>query len=183
MRVFVAIDLPDAARAALEEVQDDLPTGRLLAPETFHLTLSFLDEQPQHVIAAVDEELATIRFTPFPLVLRGVDVFGGKRPKVLWVGVGAQPELGALREKIRRAVARAGLELPRERFRPHVTLAGFRGEMRGGELARLAGFLGHHAGFAASPFQVDGFRLFRSTLSPDGAVHETLALYQAPSRA
>ena len=183
MRAFVAVDLPDVARDALQAVQDDLPVGRLMAPETLHVTLGFLGDQPQHVIAAVDEELATIRFAPFRLILQGLDTFGGKQPKLLWAGVAAEPKLAALRDQVRRAIASAGLELPRERFRPHVTLARFRGDMRGSELERLAGFLGHHAGFSAAPFLVDRFNLYRSVLLPEGAVHETLAVYAAPSRA
>ena len=177
MRIFAAIDLPDPARDALEALQSDLPVGRLMAPETFHLTLCFLDEQPQHVAAAVHEELATIRFEPFPLILRGVDTFGGMQPRLLWASVAPQPALKVLREKVRSAIVRAGLELPRARFRPHVTLARFGGELRGEEMARLGGFLAHHAGFAAAPFAVERFTLYRSLLHPDGAVHEALAEY------
>lgn len=181
MRIFVAIDLPEAARHALEILQDDLPVGRPMAPETFHLTLSFLDEQPSHVVSAVHEELATIRFDPFPLILSGLDTFGGGKPKLLWAGVAPQPALSALHRKVRGAAARAGLEMPRARFRPHVTLARFRGDLRGEELAKLGGFLAHHAGFVVDAFQARGFTLFQSVLGPGGATHEALADYPARS--
>lgn len=179
MRVFVAIDLPDNVRDALADVQNDLPVGRAMAAETFHLTLSFLDEQPRHVVSSVDRNLAEIRFDPFPLCLRGLDTFGGKRPKLLWVGVAAAPALRALRDKVQRAAVRAGLDMPRTRFRPHVTLARFHGNMRGDAFSRLSGFMAHHGGFATQEFTVDRFVLFRSILSADGAVHQQLATYPA----
>ena len=63
MRSFVAIDLPEAAREALERLQDDLPVGRPLAPETFHLTLAFLclantdaaDPRPNFLFVVADD--------------------------------------------------------------------------------------------------------------------------------
>lgn len=177
LRAFIAIDLPDGARDALEQLQDDLPVGRLMAPETFHLTLAFLGEQPVAAVEAVHGALGALHAAPFTMALRGVDVFGGAAPKVLWVGVRKSPGLSALRDRVRRAVASAGIELPRERFRPHVTLARFKGRMRGDELEKLRGFLACHAGFAVPEFQVTGFTLFRSILQEDGALHESLADY------
>lgn len=180
IRAFVAVDVPDEARDALEMLQDDLPVGRLMAPETLHLTLAFLGDQPGTMLEAVHEALGEVAAEPFPLVLHGVEVFGGKSPKVLWVGARAQTALGALRERVRRAVAGAGVELPRARFRPHVTLARFNGTLRGDEADKLRGFLAHHADFGVGPFTVDRFYLYRSVLHREGAVHEVLAEYPLP---
>ncbi|MCG6901438.1 MAG: RNA 2',3'-cyclic phosphodiesterase [Rhodobacter sp.] len=179
MRSFVAIDVPDDICAALELLQDDLPVGRLTVPGTFHLTLAFLDDQPQHLIEAVHEQLALIRFEPFDVQLRGVDIFGGREPRLLWSGVAPQPGLGALRHRVRRACADAGVKLRREKFRPHVTLARFSRRMAPDDLARVAGFLTHHAGFECAAFPVDRYALYRSTLTPVGAVHEMLQDYPA----
>jgi len=177
IRAFVAIDMPDDAREALEQLQDDLPVGRLMDPETFHLTLAFLGDQPNEVMEAVHQGLSDLKVEPIDLCLRGVDVFGSKAPKLLYAGADATPSLVGLRDKVRRAVVHAGVELPRERFRPHVTLARFRGRPRGDELEKLRGFLAFHAGFTLPPFQVRQFTLYRSHLHGDGAVHEVLAEY------
>ncbi len=177
MRAFVAIDMPDDVREALETVQAELPVGRLMAPETFHLTLAFLDDQPPAVLEAVHDGLAALEAAPFELQLRGVDVFGGARPRVLWAGAGATPPLAALRERVRRAVLAAGVDLPRERFRPHVTLARFGHRLDRGEAARLAGFLADLGAASLPGFRVEAFQLYRSSLGPGGAVHEVLAEY------
>ncbi len=177
MRAFVAIDLPDATLAALEALQDDLPVGRLMAPETLHITLAFLGDQPQAVLEVLHGELGAVAATPFRIALRGVDLFGGKAPRLVWAGVAPSPALTELRNRIRRAAAEAGIELPRERFRPHVTLARFPPQLRGDQPDKLAGFLTRNGGFATEPFEVKGFTLFHSVLHSDGAVHDPLADY------
>ncbi len=177
MRAFVAIDLPDEVRSVLEDVQDDVPVGRLMTPETLHLTLAFLGEQPRDLLAAVDEELARIRAASFEVQLHGLGTFGNRRPSVLWAGVKPQPALGALRERVRGAVRRAGLELPRERFRPHVTLARFSARVGAEELERLRRFLERFGDVGLPGFEVKKVTLFHSRWLSDGAVHDVLEEY------
>ncbi len=177
MRVFLAIDLPDEVRSALEELQDDLPVGRIMAPETLHLTLCFLGEQDASVLGAVDEEMRRLKGAAFDLRIAGVGTFGGRVPRVLWAGVRDCPELVALQGRVRAGCVRAGVELRRERFRPHVTLARFGQDFSAGELERVAGFLAHHARFEAPVFRVEELVLFESVLHPEGAEHRVLEGY------
>jgi 2'-5' RNA ligase len=177
MRCFVAIDLPDEARAALEAVQDQLRVGRVSDPETLHLTLAFLGEQPDAALEEMHLALEAMRAAPFTLQLRGLGTFGGRSPRVLWAGVEPQPALRALHEKVRGAAHVAGIELPRERFRPHVTIARFGERLQPGELDKLTGFLSRFEQFPAPPFEVEEVVLFRSILHRDGAIHEPLEAY------
>jgi 2'-5' RNA ligase len=71
----------------------------------------------------------------------------------------------------------AGLVLPRERFRPHVTLARFQRGLRLQDIETLRRFLNTYSGFPAEPFRVAEFSLFQSRLTPDGALHDRLADY------
>src|SRR5262249_45643969 len=98
LRLFIAIELPDTAIRALENVQDrvrQIDTERAIrwgSGDGFHLTLKFLGEAP-------DERLSTIRGTlidavreskiaPFGLSIDGLggfpDVFA---PRTVWAGV------------------------------------------------------------------------------------------------
>jgi len=81
-----------------------------------------------------------------------------------------------LRKKVRAAARGAGIDLPRERFRPHVTLARF-SRSKPVDMGRLTAFLGAYGGFRAGPFAVDRFCLYRSTLTPEGPVYDVLADY------
>jgi len=177
VRAFLAIDLPEPVLEALETLQDDLRVGRIMDPGTLHLTLAFLGEQPESMIAEVHQALTGLDTFTFDLTVQGLGTFGSRQPAVLWAGIAPQPALTALRDRVRRLVRGAGLELQRERFRPHVTLARIRRGLRHGELVELQRFLTDHAAFAVEPFQVDRVTLFQSILSPDGARHEVLAEY------
>ena len=177
MRGFVAIDLPEPVLDTLESLQDDLAVGRPMARETLHLTLAFLGERDDAALAAVHEERTGLAAGTFELTRRGGGMSGGRRPRVLWAGVGHQPALGALRDRVRRAVRRAGIELPRERFRPHVTIARFGPHPHRDELRKIEEFLERNGSFRADPFAVGQVTLFRSVLHRNGAVHEPLAVY------
>ncbi len=177
MRVFVAIDLPDAVRDVLEDLQEHLPVGRLMDPETFHLTLAFLDEQPRETVVTVHEALDALRAEPVTVQLQGLGTFGSKSPMVLWAGVAPNPGLSRLRGKVRSAVRLAGIDLPRERFRPHVTLARFGARVEGAALEKLRLFLDRFGAAPMPQFTASRITLFSSHLRADGARHDSLAEY------
>jgi len=177
MRLFAAIDLPEDQAEMLEALQDDLKVGRKMDPETFHLTLAFFDEQPIQAAQDLHVELEGIRAMPFELTLAGFDVFEGAGPQVLFAGIADPAPLAALNTRIRSAARAAGIEMPRTRFRPHVTIARFGKRMAAEEVESLRRFLARNAGFRAPAFTVEDFVLFESILGPGGARHEELARY------
>jgi 2'-5' RNA ligase len=176
MRAFVAIDLPDRVRTALEAVQERLPLGRAVDPDQMHLTLAFLGEQPDDLIETAHQALEGIRLPPFELHLQGLGTFGDRQPTVLWAGVRDPGPVKALHDRILPALHGAGIVLERRRFRPHVTLARF-DRTATADHERLATFLARWNGFPSPPFLVEDFGLWRSTLLKAGAVHEELARY------
>lgn len=177
MRAFVAIDLPFAAQQALEAVQEQLPVGYLTDPDQFHLTLAFLDEQPEAVLEELHHELEKVRVPPFEMQLRGLGTFGKKSPKVIWAGVAPEPALEMLRDKVRSAARVAGIELKRERFKPHVTLARFGDRIDPLDLEKLRVFLERWQQYPAPPFEVTEFTLYRSIPGKGGPVYDPLAEY------
>lgn len=176
MRAFVGLPLPDAALDALERLQEGLTVGRHVPAANMHLTLAFLDDQPEAALQALHQLLAEIRVPPLTLTFSGLDALGGKLPRVLAAGVQKTPELTRLRDRVRGACRSAGIELPRERFRPHVTLARFPRHLEEGQAEKIARFLSGAAGFRLQ-CEADAFALFQSTLAPDGARYDVLAEY------
>ncbi|MGO4917231.1 RNA 2',3'-cyclic phosphodiesterase [Pseudogemmobacter sp. W21_MBD1_M6] len=177
MRAFLAIDLPDPVTDALVDLQETLPLDCQTQADNFHLTLAFLGEQPERMIEDIHDAMREVNAPTLELELAGLDTFGDPYPKVLFVDVAKNTALERLHHKIRGAIRDAGLQLARERFRPHVTLARFRRRMPQADLERLRIFLLHHARFRLEPITVEGFSLYRSILHPDGAIHEKLAHY------
>lgn len=167
---------------ALLDVQAALEVGRPVDPETWHLTLAFLGDQPEAVLEHLHERLSDLTFEPFDMRIRGIDIFGGRTPSVLFAGVERSDPLVALRRKLRAAVRAAGIELPRERFRPHVTLARFRKRLTVLEMQRIAGVLEAWGDIDAGSLPVRHVTLFRSQLGAAGPVYAPLAEYPPDRR-
>lgn len=174
-RAFVALALPERVQSGLARILEDLRVGRVVDEENLHLTLLFLDEQDDAALEEVHDTLSAIAEPAFDLTLSGLGTFGGARPRTLWLGVRSEPRLMDLQRSVARAARSAGLDLPRRRFVPHVTLSRLRdGE---GATAPFTRFVNAHAGLTLPAFAVREFALFSSTLRSDGPVYEELAAY------
>lgn len=178
MRAFVALELPDALRVALSSVQDRLDIGksggRAVDEDQMHLTLVFLDDQPEHVLADLHGELDRTRWPAVTLVPQGLGTFGGDRVHSVWAGMARDPVLDALQAKVAQAARMAGIDVPRRRFVPHVTLARFGAQ--GAPSAFNAG-VAALSGWSAPSVAVERMALMRSHLGKGGSVYEVLAEY------
>lgn len=181
MRLFLAIALPEEVKDDLASVQGDLTVGRKMDPDTFHLTLAFLGEQDEAFAEELDLEMQGLAARGFELTLAGFDTFGGATPAVLFAGVAEAGPVTELHRAVRRKVRAAGLELDRERFRPHVTVARFRKRLSPEALEGIRMFLARNAGYRGEAFPVRDVVLYESALSGDGAVHTELARYPLAS--
>lgn len=177
MRAFVAIALPDEIQTALERVQSMLPVGRPVPADNMHLTLAFLDDQPESRLRDLHDELAEIALPAFDLVLDGLGCFGGAEPRALFANIRPCDALTRLRRAVLGGARKSAITLPRERFHPHVTLARFSGVLSSGGQGQLQGFLTAQAAFTLPPFTVSEFSLLESVLRPKGAQHIELATY------
>lgn len=177
MRAFVSVILPDEVRAALAELQAGLRLGRPVPEDNLHLTLAFLDDQPEGVLADLHDGLSVLHAKAPKLRLSGLDLLGGLNPKLLFGSIDTNPVLKTLRERVLSEVRAAGINLKRERFRPHVTLVRFRYGMRFEDQEKLRRFIQEVGAFTLPPFVPVTFGLYGSTLRPDGAEHELLAEY------
>ena len=120
MRLFIAIPLDGALRAAVQSVQDDFRRcgvrGNYTKAENLHLTLAFIGEHPD--ADGVLEVLDAVPFAPFELRLEGIGAFGD----LWWLGLRDDPGLAANVRALRHALADADIPFDRKRFTPHITL-------------------------------------------------------------
>jgi 2'-5' RNA ligase len=173
LRLFVGIEFPPELRLRLSLLSTSIPGAKWVDPGNFHLTLRFIGEVGGDVAADIDDALGRLRARRFTLQLAGTGVFGGDRPRALWVGVECQPELVSLRGKIEQALIRIGLDPEPRKFAPHVTLA----RLRDPALDMLAEFLAANAQFRAPPLPVEHFSLIASFLTKAGSIYEDQADY------
>lgn len=167
IRLFAGITLPDEQRQQLAEIQSGIKDARWVAAESLHVTLRFIGEIDEDVAKRLSTNLGEVTSAPFELTLNELGTFG-RPPYSVWAGVEDAPSgtLAHLQASIESVLVRAGEEPEGRKFSPHVTLARFR---KSDNTASLAPYLKTHAGFALSPFTVNGFTLFESRLSHKGA--------------
>lgn len=178
MRLFVAVNLPSDLRERLAAVQDRL--RRALADvswvraENIHATLKFLGETEEKRLDRIHPALAEVArgSAPFTVSVSGLGSFGGRIPRVVWVGLekGAEP-LSHLAKQVETALARVGFPKEKRGFTAHLTL----GRVRSPKNAEA--LLAALAEGEAGPFgnvEVTQFELMRSELRPTGSVYTVL---------
>jgi 2'-5' RNA ligase len=182
VRLFVAINLPDAMRQDILRVVE--PLRRLGLPVKWvdatgiHLTLKFLGEVSAPRVGELSAAVARAagRARAFTLPVGGFGAFPSEaHARVVWVGCEAVPALELLQHDVEREFAALGFPLEGRPFRPHLTLGRANRQARGGvphltePLARLV----YHGEVV-----VRSVELMESRLAPTGA-HYT-ACHSAP---
>lgn len=160
LRVFAALPLPeDIADEACALMDEQVPGANWRPPENLHVTLAFYGDLDEPVIEELDHELAAIAPARFELELAGAGHFGKAQPSALWLGVAENPALTDLARRCRKAGLRAGVEMERRNYLPHLTLAYLSGSV---DPVRVQRFEQRNALFRSQPFTADRFHLYSS---------------------
>jgi 2'-5' RNA ligase len=175
MRAFLAIPMPEETADAMAAVQARLPSGRAVPEENLHLTLTFLGDVGEDVLAEIDEALTATRLPVAEIAFGGLDTFAEMERGLVFVTVEPDEGLTTLQAKVERIARMAGADIPRRRFRPHVTLVRSNRQPKGLARDRTAAALGQ-------PVDIPGFTatelvLYSSTLGAGGARHDVLETY------
>ena len=175
MRLFVALDLPDAMRERLTRLSGSLAGARWIPPANLHLTLRFIGEVDRVAAEEIDHALAAIRAPRFALALSGTGLFerSGKVHS-LWAGVARSEPLERLHAKVETALQRIGLPPERKRFQPHVSLA--RVDAVAGPA--IASWIQSHNLLRSDCVAVTHFTLFSSLLGKEQAVYHAEVDYE-----
>ncbi|MCS7221811.1 MAG: RNA 2',3'-cyclic phosphodiesterase [Anaerolineae bacterium] len=184
LRTFIAIELDEAARAALGMVQDELkprvPRGsvRWVDPAGIHLTLKFLGETPVTRLPEIEAALrmACAPFSTLDLIVEGRGCFPNfRRPNVIWVAVRDRGNaLTRLQRAIEEHLAPLGWPPEGRPFRPHLTLGRVNRGLRPDERAAVGAAVEAFEVEQIAMIHVTGVSLMRSDLRPTGAVYTRL---------
>ena len=166
LRLFVALELPEAARAALVAFRDaaaDPGVWRPVPDEALHLTLAFLGRRPAGEVAIVSSVLHEAAEAAPRLRLAGSLLLPPRRARVLCASL-ADPDgtLTDLQSRVSDELTAAGVYTPEKRpFRAHATVARLRPRARA---PRSGPGAPEPLEFAGGPLT-----LFESRLHPHGA--------------
>ena len=128
MRLFIALDIDDAIRERITRFVDGVrnfaPEARWVRPESLHITLKFIGEQPDAAVEKIKKELACVSAGATEITFRGYGFFPTpKSARVFWIGMEAGPQLTALAAAIDDKMASLGIPKEDRAFSPHLTLA------------------------------------------------------------
>jgi 2'-5' RNA ligase len=174
MRLFVALEMPAAARAALAAFRDaaaDPQVWRPVPDEKLHLTLAFLGNRPDGDVGVCEQVLRSTVSAPAPrLRLTSPLLLPPRGARVLCADVADEDgRLAEAQAAVSAGLARAAVYVPEKRpFRSHVTVARLQ---RGARPPRgLSGLPD------PEPLEFEGeyVTLFRSQLHPKGSLYEPL---------
>ena len=183
IRVFIALDISDAARSSLSGAIDGLkaaiPRGvRWVDPRGIHLTLKFLGDIDPGRTDGILESMRRVGrdVSGFSLRLAGLGVFPNQRqPRVLWAGVvGDLDSLAGVQSHVEEAMVELGFTRERRGFNPHLTIGRVRDVVSASERKKIGTSVTSCSLDPTEPWRAETMYLIQSTLTPDGALYDVL---------
>ena len=178
-RLFVGISLPDHVKLRVGRLRRGFPHFRWVPEGNLHLTLRYIGEVDVPLAARIEEILRSIRVEPFILPVKGTGCFPRRGPpRILWVGCHrGHPRLFQLHKRIEDSLLSMGIEAESRAYHPHVTIA----RTAKAKPGAVKQFIHDHRDFETAPFKVEGFTLFSSVLSTQGAAYTREASFSFPT--
>jgi len=193
MRLFVALDIDKPIRERILRFVDGVlpfaPDARWVKPESMHVTLKFIGEQPDVALPSIKQALQQISAASININFRGYGFFPNpKSARVFWVGIESGPELAVLASAVDQSLSTLAIPKEERTFSPHLTLArsaGGSGSPRRNKTDKpnpVFQILQNR--LAALPIPEFGtmtsreFFLYESQLSPKGSKYTKLARFE-----
>ena len=126
MRLFIAINFPDAIKEVISEVRDSIRVGALHGNfsfnENLHLTLVFLGECNPQQVNVVKTVIDNIGFADFTLALNKVSYFKRDGGNTWWIGLKESKPLSDLQADLCNSLEEKGVMLENRKYAPHITI-------------------------------------------------------------
>ena len=182
IRTFLAIELPEEIKAQIGNIQNRLKTTvkgvRWTKLEGIHLTLKFFGNVSENDIANISKvvEKNTVDARPLTLNVSTIGTFPNlRRPRVLWFGIsGSVERLSDLQNEIEKDLESIGFQRENRAFRAHLTLGRVKSPK---EVKGLSEIIKNEESYDAGSFKAYGLTLFKSDLTPQGAIYTKLTYF------
>jgi len=185
VRLYVALEIPTAVRGNLAALIEELRAAdaaaaknkaRWVRPENLHVTLKFIRNVDAGKLEAIRAVLGEVRTGgDVELRFRGVGFFPNeKRPRVLWAGIAASPNLAPLAAEIDARLEKLGIARETREYAPHLTLARFDPP---GISEKLRAAAQENATREFGAVRTGEFHLFESKTRPTGAEYTRLSSF------
>jgi RNA 2',3'-cyclic 3'-phosphodiesterase len=183
IRAFIAINLSPEIYTNLEKLVSQVKQRlqgnpiRWVAVDHIHLTLKFLGDVSVSNLNILTELIQTeaSQLQEFEISVGKIGAFPSvHRPRVIWVGVEAPPNLFDLQRKLEIGTSRLGYMREERKFSPHLTIGRIPRNANSDSVSKVSKLLSEiKIGYLGAACIRD-VHLFRSDLHPGGAVYTKL---------
>jgi len=183
-RLFIALDLPQAIRQAVAELQERLREVEnhkglhanwnitWTRQEGMHLTLKFLGEVEGKKVPGIQAVLTEVGrvFRPITIQIKGLGAFPSSRaPRVVWLGIEeSKGELDRLQKRLDELLAPLGFLPEAREFHPHLTLGRVKSPNGRDSLVKA---LEDQKTVRLGEWRLEELDLMQSTLQHGGAIY------------
>lgn len=177
MRLFVALDIPEAVRENLAGMRRDFPSVgsqlRWVPPQNFHVTLKFIGSVPPEKLSPIIEALRRVSLVDrVQLHIRGVGwLVNAKTGVILFATMEDSKPLTALATAIDQQLERLGFTPENRTFMPHLTLVRASRDLPASSQTALRELAEQHRQYDFGSVTPKEFHLMQSTTLPTGAIY------------
>lgn len=177
MRCFIAVELPEEIKRELSKVQEQLKSEDIKAtfvkPDILHFTLKFLGELSDEQVNQVKQVLSNVKFENFKVKLNNLGVFPTEQfIRVLWAAIEPKENLIELQKEIESELEKIGFKREKN-FETHITIARVKFvKDKSALLKKLKDIK-----LKPAEFEISGFSLRKSTLTPQGPIYKDVAVF------
>ncbi len=143
-------------------------------PEQVHITLKFLGDVPESSIADIGDAISGINCDPFTAKIRGIGAFPKPSyPRVIHIGAYPEDYFNRLHVEVESALKLLGFANEKRAFTPHATVARVK-RISKEQRIKLVDTIKRLSDLEIGTMDVTMIKLKKSTLTPEGAIYETL---------
>jgi 2'-5' RNA ligase len=187
IRAFIAVNLTPEIQRRLDELISafiqklEKSPVRWVPANNIHLTLKFLGDVSLANLDLLKKLLRAeiANYRPFEISVGGAGAFPTvHRPRVIWVGVEAPPELAAVQASVEGMTARLGYAPEERPFSPHLTLGRVSRNTTPQDCRAISAVLDKEKVGFLGALCVQSVELYKSDLHPLGPVYTNI--FSAP---
>ena len=176
MRLFIAINLPSNVKDYLFDLYKKINSSNVKVNWThkknLHMTMKFIGEVEDFKVNEIKDRLNHIEYKKFSLNLETIGFFPNNDfIRIIWIGVNPEEKVIELQKKIDSSLL--DLISKDQRFDAHLTIGRVKNIKNREEFIKKI----KDTKLEKIQFEVNEFKLMKSTLSKDGPTYEEIATF------
>lgn len=184
-RAFIAVPLPEKIKILMENIILDLKNKisdnsvKWVQPNNIHLTLAFIVNVSKVRLDQVASRLLDLQgFQPSTVKLSKIGAFPSlNNPRVIWVGITNEEKIVSLAQSIRHTINEITQISDNKSFSAHLTLGRIKPQVTKDQLNKIKQVLFNHPAIPQEAFEITGFCLYESILTPQGPRYSELGCF------